>query len=92
MIKSFRHKGLEKFFLKGSKASIQPAHAKRLQEQLSFLNAASEPRDMNLPGYRLHPLTGSLAGHYAIWVSVNWRLTFAFEEKNVVLTDHQDYH
>lgn len=92
MIKTFRHKGLEKFFCKGSKAGIQPAHAKRLNEQLSFLNTAAEPRDMNLPGYRLHPLTGALKGHHAIWVNGNWRITFAFEDKDVILTDYQDYH
>jgi toxin HigB-1 len=92
MIKSFRHKGLEKFFRTSSKAGIQPTHAKRLQEQLSFLNAATEPRDMNLPGYRFHLLSGSLAGHYAIWVSANWRLTFSFDGKDAILTDYQDYH
>lgn len=57
MIKSFRHKGLEDFFKSGSKAGIQPAHAKRLQLQLGKLDTAKTPEDMGLPGWKLHPVT-----------------------------------
>ena len=92
MIKSFRHKGLESFFHSGSKAGIQPAHAKRLRLQLGKLDAATMPEDMNLPGWKWHPLTGELAGHWAVWVDKNWRLTFTFEGENAVLVDYQDYH
>ena len=50
------------------------------------------PSDMNIPGWKMHPLRGALAGHYAVWVSGNWRLTFAFEGIHAVLVDYQDYH
>ncbi|MBV6416855.1 MAG: Endoribonuclease HigB [Steroidobacteraceae bacterium] len=47
---------------------------------------------MNLPGWRLHPLKGALAQHWAVWVDENWRLTFRFEGTDAVLVDYQDYH
>lgn len=92
MIKTFRHKGLETFFKTGSKAGIQPSHAPRLKRQLRRLDEANSAADMNLPGWKLHPLGGDLAGHYSVWVNANWRMTFTFEDKNAVLVDYKDYH
>jgi proteic killer suppression protein len=92
MIKSFRHKGVEVFFLTGSKAGINPAHDKRLGRQLAQLDAASAPEHMDSPGWKLHPLSHGLAGHWAVSVSGNWRLTFKFEDGDAVLVDYQDYH
>ncbi|MCX7180299.1 MAG: type II toxin-antitoxin system RelE/ParE family toxin [Proteobacteria bacterium] len=89
MIKSFRHKGLEVFFRLGSKAGIQPAHAKRLRVQLAKLNAAKSQADMALPGWKLHPLT---TGHWSVWVNGNWRMTFTFDNSDAILVDYQDYH
>jgi proteic killer suppression protein len=92
MIKSFRHTGIQRFFESGSKAGIQPKHANRLRLQLARLDAATVPPDMDLPGWRFHPLKGQLAGHFAVWLDENWRLTFKFEAGNAVLVDYQDYH
>lgn len=93
MIKSFRHKGVELFFETGSKAKIQAAHASRLQRQLMALNRATRPEDMDVPGWRLHPLKGlELRGHWLVWVNGNWRLTFAFDGQDAILVDYQDYH
>lgn len=92
MIKTFRHKGLKAFFETGSKAGIQAAHATRLGSQLVRLNLARAPEDMNLPGWKLHPLKGELKGHWAVWVSGNWRMAFMFEDGDAVLVDYQDYH
>lgn len=92
MIESFRHAGIERFFEVGSKAGIQPKHANRLRLQLGRLDAATRPSDMDLPGWRFHPLKGPLGGHFAVWVDKNWRLTFKFEGTNAVLVDYQDYH
>jgi proteic killer suppression protein len=92
MIKSFRHAGLECFFLTGSKAGIQPKHAARLRLQLGQLDAAIEVYDMDRPGWRFHALRGGLEGHYAVWADENWRLTFTFHEGNARLVDYQDYH
>ena len=92
MIKSFEHKGLKLFFETGRKAGIQPHHAAKIARQLARLNAARGPDDMNLPGWRLHPLVGDLAGHFSVTVSGNWRLTFRFESEHAVLVNYQDYH
>ena len=92
VIRSFRHKGLDAFFRTGNKAGIQPAHAKRLRLQLAALDASVGPHGMNLPGWKLHQLTGNLVGHWSVTVSGNWRLTFHFEKQDAVLVDYQDYH
>jgi proteic killer suppression protein len=93
MIRSFRHRGIERFFREGSKAGIQPKHAKRLRLQLGRLDAAKSAEDMHLPGWRWHLLKhGGLAGHWAVWVDENYRLTFTFEGADAVLVGYQDYH
>ncbi len=92
MIVSFRHKGIERFFFTGSKAGIQPKHADKLRDQLALLNIATNPAQMNVPGWRWHALSGKLSGHWAVSVSGNWRLTFAFEGEDAILVDYQDYH
>lgn len=92
MIKHFAHKGLEKFFTTGSKAGIRADHAGKLRRQLAFLNVATGPQQMDVPGWKLHPLSGEMAGHWSVWVSGNWRLTFKFEGEDAVLVDYQDYH
>lgn len=92
MIRSFRHRGLQRFYETGSKASIQPKHAAKLRLQLGALNRAKAPRDMDVPGWRLHPLTGPLTGHWSVWVDQNWRMTFMFKNGDTELVDYQDYH
>ena len=92
MIKSFRHKGLKSFFEKGSLAGICTTHAPRLGAMLRRLNEATDAKGMNLPGWKLHPLAGDLAGHYSVSVSGNWRMTFTFDGTDAVLVDYQDYH
>ena len=92
VIKSFRHKGLQAFFERGSKAGIQTHQAEKLNRQLTALNQASAAKQMDVPGWRLHLLGGDLNGHWSIWVNGNWRLTFAFEGQDAVLVDYQDYH
>jgi proteic killer suppression protein len=92
VIRSFRHAGLERFFLKGSRAGIQPKHSRRLEEQLAVLNVARKPEQMNVPGWHLHSLKGKLEGHWSVRVSGNWRLMFRFEGEDAVLVDYRDYH
>lgn len=92
MIRSFKHKGLEKFFLTGSKAGITPTHEKRLRLILGRLDASYELKDMNLPGLKLHKLTGKLEGCWAVEVSGNWRIIFRFQEHAAWEVDYLDYH
>jgi len=92
VIRSFAHKVLEKFFLTGSKAGIQPAHTEKLSRQLAILNVAKDAREMDMPGWRLHCLSGRDAGRWSVWVKGNWRLTFRFAGEDAELVDYQDYH
>lgn len=92
MIKSFKHKGLEKFFKTGSTAGIQAKHANKLNLQLTLLNQAKQPRDMDVPNWRLHPLRGDLKNHWSVTVNGNWRLTFTFDGENAEIVNYQDYH
>lgn len=92
MIKSFAHKGLERFYGTGNKAGIQAQHEKRIRLILGRLIASCEPKDMNLPGLRLHALQGDLNGFWAVDVSGNWRIVFRFEGTNVFDVDLIDYH
>ena len=71
---------------------MQPNHAKRLRLQLTALDSAQTIDDMEIPGFRLHPLKGELAGRWAITVNGNWRVTFEFREGNAYVLDYEDYH
>ncbi len=92
MIKTFRHKGIERYFLRGSKAGIQASHERRLRLQLTRLDGARNPEDMNAPGWKLHPLKGNLQGVWAVWVDGNFRLIFRFKGEDVYDVDYRDYH
>jgi proteic killer suppression protein len=92
MIRSFSHKGLERFFITGSKKGILPEHAEKIARILDRLDASISPFDMNLPGYRLHELQGKDAGTWSVTVNANWRITFEFEGQDAVVVDYCDYH
>ena len=92
MIRSFKHKGLAKFFQTGSKSGIQAQHAERLELILGRLGAAIAPKDMGLPGLGLHPLKGDRKGTWAVKVSGNWRVTFGFVGKDADNVNYEDYH
>lgn len=92
MIKSFSHKGLKHFFLTGSTAGINPAHAPLLRTRLGVLNEARNLKELNLPGYRLHKLKGDKRDFWSVAVNANWRMTFAFSEGDVWVLNYGDYH
>jgi len=92
MIRSFRHKELQRFFEKGSKSGIQARHERRLRLMLSRLDDATKAGDMDAPGWKLQALKGNLKGHWAVWVDENWRLIFTFDGTDAILLNYQDYH
>lgn len=92
MILSFRHKGLQRFFEKGDHRRVSPRIIARVERVLARLDVAAGPGDMNLPGFRLHPLKGDLAGYWAVSVSGNWRIVFRFDGRDVTDVDLIDYH
>ncbi len=92
MIKSFVHKGLERFYRTGSKSGIQVEHVKRLRLILSNLDQAENLDNMDLPGLALHGLKGDRKGVWAVKVSGNWRVTFCFVDGDVEIVNYENYH
>lgn len=92
MIKSFKHKGLEKFYATGSTRGIQARHSKKIRMQLAALDTAQTIEDIDIPGYRLNQLKGSLKGYWSITVNANWRITFEFTDGNAYIVNYEDYH
>lgn len=92
MIKTFRHKGLRRLFETGATSGIQASHAKRLRMQLAALDTALTIDDMDIAGFRLHPLKGAMRGRWSISVNGNWRVTFEFRDGNAYVLDYEDYH
>jgi toxin HigB-1 len=92
MIRSFRHRGLKTLYEGRTEKRVSPQHVVRLRDILAVLDRSRKPDDMNLPGFRLHPLKGRLKGYWAVWVSGNWRVTFRFEAGDAYDVDYLDYH
>lgn len=92
MIISWKHKGLKLFFETGSLEKIQSRHAVKIHDVLQLLDVITEPSQMSLPGLRLHKLKGALKDHFSVTVNKNWRITFGFDGRNVILVDYIDYH
>jgi proteic killer suppression protein len=92
MIKTFRHKGLKALYEGKRSAKVGRSHVPKLERILSALDEATGPHEMDLPGFRMHPLKGKRRGSYSVWVSGNWRVTFKFEGVDAIEVDYIDYH
>ena len=92
MIQSFRSKALRRLFETGSARGLSVPDDRRVGRMLAALDDAERPEDMDIPGYRLHGLTGDQRGRYSIRVTGNWRLTFGWDGENVTDVDLEDYH
>ena len=92
MILNFRHRGLRRLYETSDSRGVNPDHAEKLRNILARLEVAESPMDMNLPGFRLHPLRGNRAGLWAVVVRANWRVTFRFEKTDVADVNYEDYH
>jgi toxin HigB-1 len=92
MILRFRHKGLERLFVKGDASGVPPQRVKKLSLMLAILHRSKGVVTLNFPGWKLHPLKGGRKGQWAASVSGNWRLVFEFEDDDVTNIDMIDYH
>lgn len=92
MIRSFKNKGLERFASKGDASRLSVQNEARINRILQRLDAAVTPQEMDVPGWRFHPLKGDQKGRYAVDASGDWRITFAFEGEDAVDVDLEDYH
>ena len=92
MIVGFRHRGLKRYFEAGDPRGIHASHAAKVRRILARLEAATNLRDLDAPGQRLHPLKGKMKGRWALDVDRNWRVTFIFDGKDCDQVDYEDYH
>lgn len=92
VIGSFRSKALKRSWARSDASGIRPDWVGKIERQLTLLDEAKRPEDMDFPTFGFHALSGDLAGRYAVTVSRNWRLTFGFEGQNAVDVDLEDYH
>ena len=92
MIRTFRHRGLKRLYDHGDPGKVRSDQVKRITLALADLDDAGRPSDLNLPGYRLHPLKGDLKGFWSISISANWRITFRFQKGDAYDVDLIDYH
>lgn len=92
MIVSFRHKGLKLLYERADRRRVSSDYADKVERILARLDEATEPENMDLPGFRLHPLKGDLAGFWSVSVSGNWRIVFRFDGANACDVDLVDYH
>lgn len=92
MIVSFRHRGLKLLFERGDRRRVLPDHVEKIERILARLEEAIEIGNMDLPGFRLHPLKGDLAGRWSVTVSGNWRIVFRFGSGDASDVDLIDYH
>jgi len=92
MIRSIRHKGLKRLYEDDDPRGVMREHTEKLRDILARLDAASTATDMDLPGFRLHPLKGGLKGFWAVTVRANWRVIFRFAEGDELDVDYADYH
>lgn len=92
MIKSFKHKGLERLFTKSSASGVQADYAPRITLILDAIDAAEQVNELDLPGFRLHRLKGDKRNLWSVRVSANWRITFEFENGDAHILDLEDYH
>ncbi len=92
MIRSFRHRGLKRLYERGERRHLRPDQVDKIERILARLDEASDVSNMDLPGFRLHPLKGDLAGFWAVTVSANWRVIFRFEDGHAHDVDLVDYH
>jgi len=92
MITSFRHKGLRKFFEQDDRSKLNARDVERIGRILERLNRSSVTEDMNIPGFRLHPLKGDLKGFWSVSVRANWRIVFRMQGGDARDIDLIDYH
>ena len=83
---------MQKFYETGTTAGVQAKHKQRLRMILAALDSSQEIGDMDIPGFRLHPLKGKLKGVWSVSVSGNWRVTFEFKDGDAHLLNYEDYH
>ena len=92
MLRRFKHRGLKRLYRDDDRRGLNAEHVDKIARVLAILDRAARPEDMNLPGFRLPPLKGDLAGYWSVTIRANWRIIFRFEDGDATDVDLIDYH
>ena len=92
MIGSFKDRRLKRLYEAGERSKLAPELVEKIENILARLEVAAAVDDMNLPGFRLHPLKGDLKGFWSVTVRANWRIVFRFENGTAFDVELTDYH
>jgi proteic killer suppression protein len=92
VIRSFKHRGLKRFYERGDRSGIRFDLLDPIHEILTVLDGAAGPEALRLPGYRLHPMKGEWHGFWSVTVRANWRIIFRFEGADAIDIQLIDYH
>ena len=92
VVRSIRHKGLKRLYQEDDPRGVMREHAEKLRDILVRMDATRSIVDMDVPGFRIHPLKGEYKGCWAVTVRANWRVIFRFSGPNVEDVDYVDYH
>lgn len=92
MILSFRSRALKKYWERNDASKLPQDRIARIAMILDRLDASTKPEDLNLAGLQFHQLAGKSKGRFAVSVSANGRITFAWDGDNAADIDFEDYH
>jgi toxin HigB-1 len=92
MIRSFKHRGLQRFYENDDRRRLPPELVERIRDILTALDTATAAEELDQPALRLHRLKGDLKGFWAVTVRANWRIVFRFAGGDAYDVDFVDYH
>lgn len=92
MIASFSNRALKRFWERGDSTRLPASFVTKIGMILDALDAATRPRDLDLPGFGFHALRGDRRGQFAVTVTRNWRITFRWLGEDAIDVDFEDYH
>ena len=92
MIRRFQHRGLKILYDKGDRRGVSLELVEKTARVLARLDVATQPEQLNLPGFQLRRLEGDLAGYWSVTVEREWRIIFSFDVENTTDVDLVEYH
>jgi toxin HigB-1 len=90
VIRTFRSKSLRTYFEAGAASGLSVQNVQRVGRMLRALDDATQPEQVNLPGYHFHALRGER--RWSIRITGNWRITFGWDGADAIDVDLEDYH
>jgi proteic killer suppression protein len=94
-IRNVVHRGLRRFIERDDASGLSPGVVEKVRNIVTFLQEMEDARELrDVPGWRVHQLTGDRKGTWSLSVTRNWRLTFRIDrtEGEILDLNYEDYH